>query len=236
VSHSFSETVPKDDVISTSPGIGARAVRGKSVALTVSLGQDRIAVPQVAGLSPADAQSALQRGGVTHFKTTEQSDDKVQKGVVIGTDPPPATKIKRTAVVTIVVSTGPPILDVPKIPVGTPYADAAKTLKSAGFDVARVDQFADSIPAGGVISLSPSDQQVKFATVTVTVSKGPQFVTIPQIAVFTPFDQAKAQLEKLGLVVQQKKLGNAGGGVVYNVDPAAGTVVQVGSTVILTTI
>jgi serine/threonine-protein kinase len=235
VSSSFSETVPKDRVISSDPAVGARAVRGTSISLTVSLGQDRIAVPQVATLSPADAEAALQRGGVTKFTTQQRPDDTVHTGVVIGTDPPAGTKIKRTDAVTILVSTGPPILDVPKIAPGTPYADAEHALKVAGFGVARVDQFADSIAAGTVISLSPSDHQVKFGTVTVTVSKGPQFVTIPNIAPGTPFSQAKAQLEGLGLVVQQQKAFN-----LYNqfatMDPPAGTVVQVGSTVVVTTI
>src|SRR5699024_9015311 len=44
-SSEFSETVPKGAVIETDPEMGSRVPRGNTVALVVSLGKDRIAVP-----------------------------------------------------------------------------------------------------------------------------------------------------------------------------------------------
>ncbi|MGI8761165.1 MAG: Stk1 family PASTA domain-containing Ser/Thr kinase [Jatrophihabitantaceae bacterium] len=233
VASSFSETVPKDEIVGTTPGIGARVVRGDAVALTVSLGKDRIPVPQVAAMSPANAQATLQRGGVTTSTPVARSSDTVKKGLVIGTVPAVGTKIKRSDPVQILVSSGPPVLAVPSIAVGTPFDQAAATLKNAHFAVAKIEQYADSVPAGGVISLDPSGQQVKFGTVTVTVSKGPQFVTLPSIPIGTPFAQAKAQLLKLGLTVVRHAHFGAPLNEVFGMSPSSGQVVRVGSPVTL---
>lgn len=236
VNRTFSETVPNDRVISSDPAIDSRAVRGSTVDLTLSKGKDRLPVAQVAGMSLAQAQAALQRAGITNVKLVNQSNDTVKSGLVIGTDPPANTQVKRDQQVTVFVSTGPPILQVPSIAVGTPYPDAEQTLKDAGFAVARVDDFSDTVPKDQVIGIAPSDHQVKFGTITVTVSKGPQMVKLPHIRNGTAVDDATATLEKLGLNVRIEKAYGGFLGKVVGMDPKGGKTVPVGSTVTLTVV
>jgi serine/threonine-protein kinase len=60
----FSDTVPKDQVISTTPGAGASADRGARVTVTVSKGPDLVPVPDVTGKSVPDATAVLQQAGL----------------------------------------------------------------------------------------------------------------------------------------------------------------------------
>ena len=105
----FSETVAAGAVVATDPAAGARGDHGKTVALTVSAGKERFTVPTVAQLAASAAQARLATIPV-QVVTTEGTSDTVPKGVVIGTNPKAGTLVKRNSVLTLTVSTGPPIL------------------------------------------------------------------------------------------------------------------------------
>src|SRR5262249_49750562 len=154
------------------------------------------------------------------------------QGSVTRTDPKAGSRVTTNQTITIYVSTGPPVLDVPSIPANAPFMQARHMLKhSPGqFTVRRIDEYSDSVPKGDVISIDPSDQARKFSTITVTVSKGQEYVTVPDIPAGTSVDQARLQLEGLGLVPDFQPFGERANPVVYGV-PAAGTRVHVGSTV-----
>ncbi|MGH8960768.1 MAG: Stk1 family PASTA domain-containing Ser/Thr kinase [Jatrophihabitantaceae bacterium] len=233
VTRAFSETVPVNEVIGTQPGVGSRVERHRTVSITVSLGKHRITVPTTRNLSLDDAEKAVGDRGL-HYRVSQAADDKIASGKVISSSPAAGSKVKPDQLVMIVVSTGPPILAIPNIDQGTPVADANTTLKQAGFKPTDTEQFNDTVAKGTVISISPTGQAVKFSPITVTVSKGPQLVTIPPIAQGSPTAEAKAQLEALNLVVTiQEFLPLAGTDHVYGVDPAPGQSVKVGSTVTL---
>ncbi len=231
----FSETVAAGAVVATDPAAGARTERGKTVALTVSAGKERFTVPTVAQLAASAAQARLATIPV-QVVTTEGTSDTVPKGVVIGTNPKAGTLVKRNSVLTLTVSTGPPILTIPTIAAGTPYTDAERTLADAGFKVKRIDAFEDRIAKDTVVSISPTGSAVKFSTITVTVSKGPHLVTIPQIPELTPVATASARLEGLGLKVVVRTAFGGQSELVVGMDPPAGTVLPVGSTVTLTVV
>jgi eukaryotic-like serine/threonine-protein kinase len=235
VDTAFSETVAAGAVVATDPAAGARAARGKTVALTISAGAERFTVPTVTHLAAAAAQARLAAIPV-QVLTTQGTSDTVPKGVVIGTNPQAGTKVKRNAVVTLTVSTGPPILTIPTISTGTPYADAERTLADAGFKIKRVDQFDDRVAKDTVVSISPTGSAVKFSAITVTVSKGPHVVTVPQIAELTPLATARARLEALGLKVVVRTAFGGQSALVVGMAPSAGTVLPVGSTVTLTVV
>ncbi|TAM88190.1 MAG: Stk1 family PASTA domain-containing Ser/Thr kinase [Jatrophihabitans sp.] len=201
VTRAWSETVPADEIISTTPGIGSRVERGKTVDLTVSLGKHRIAIPDVSAQSGQAAVAALRGRGLTGATVKERSDDTVPKGQVIGTDPAAGTSVKPDAPITVWVSSGPPIIAVPQINAGTPWTQAQQTLKNAHLNPVEQLAYSDTIPKDTVIALDPADQQVKFGNVTVTVSQGPEFVTIPDVRKQSS-ESASAQLTALGLVVK----------------------------------
>ena len=68
----------------------------------------------------------------------------------------------------------------------------------------------------------------------VHVSKGPEFVTIPDYHMLEPLSDVQAQLEQLGLRVEVIKEFGGLAGKVINVDPGSGTQVHPGDLVKVT--
>jgi eukaryotic-like serine/threonine-protein kinase len=235
ISREFSESVPKNEVMSTDPGKGARLEEGKAINLTVSLGQETVQVPYVKNQTLPAAEQILQVHGVRYVPSPKYaSSTTVPEGKVISVEPGPGTTIKKTDTVQLTVSTGPPIVDIPTIGQGTPYDEAEQALKDKKFDVKRVDEYSDQVSAGQVITTSPVGRARLGSTITVTVSKGPEFVTMPAIPLLTPFGQAKTQLEQLGLIVHRDKVGKKDRNLVIDQNPHAGESVHVGTIVTLT--
>jgi serine/threonine-protein kinase len=238
VSRAYSESVPKGTVIRTDPGTGQRLPQGDQVDLTVSLGKERFSVPRTTGLTPTAARQALAgipvriAAGLRHSASTT-----VPSGQVMDTSPAAGTSVRRGTVVTLVVSSGRPIVAVPNVVAGTPADQATATIKKAGFAVVDVRAYSDTIAAGAVISVDPAQRARQGSTVTITVSRGPHLVAVPQIGSGDPIGTAQAALRAVGLVPQIDRSYDGGVlGRVINIDPGAGTQLPVGSTVTLTVV
>jgi RHS repeat-associated protein len=105
VTSEFSDTVPAGTVIQQSPSAGTIVVAGTAVDLVVSLGPSAV-VPDVTGLTEAEAGAALgARGLVTGNVTTENS-DTVPAGLVIRHSPVADTVVPRGSAVDLVISAG----------------------------------------------------------------------------------------------------------------------------------
>jgi serine/threonine-protein kinase len=104
-----------------------------------------------------------------------------------------------------------------------------------GFDVTTVDQFSESVLAGAVISQVPSGGAplAKGAKITLTISKGSQYVFIPNVFSLTEA-KARGTLSDLELKVVVKKIGVKKVKAVTNISPKVGTKVKRGSTVTIT--
>ncbi|MFD9128582.1 Stk1 family PASTA domain-containing Ser/Thr kinase [Kitasatospora sp. NPDC059571] len=128
----FSESVQAGQVISTDPGVGARARKSDPVKVVLSKGPDRVAVPNVVG-EPADrAQQDLRNARLTPMANRTASSDTVPEGSVISVEPGVGTSLSPSSPVTLVVSTGmTPVPDV----VGLSKEDATKALTDSGFTV-----------------------------------------------------------------------------------------------------
>ena len=126
--------------------------------------------------------------------------DTVPNGEVTRTSPSAGSHVTRNQPITIYYSIGPPIVRVPTIDAGTPLSDATATLKKAKFKVTTEERFSDNVDKGLVISVSPDDKATKFSTVTITVSKGPEIVRVPDIVLGDPVNDVKDALTEIGLV------------------------------------
>ncbi len=231
----FSETVGKNLVLSTEPGPDARVARGRTVTLVLSAGPERFVLPSdLANKTPDQVRSLLSAIPVNVAAgLSPEASDTVTSGLVTRIIPAAGTSVKRNQAVTIFVSTGKPIVAIPNIDPGTPYDQAVLALKHAGFVPKRVDDFSDTIAKDAVISVAPTGQARKGSTITLTVSKGPQLVAVPDIATGTPAGQARSQLAHLGFRV---KIVKHFGGVldeVVGVDPPSGTLLAPGSIITL---
>jgi serine/threonine-protein kinase len=169
VTHEFSDTVAKGQVISQSPAPGTELTKGRTVNLTVSKGRQGVAVPKLTGLSQDDAEAQLKDAGLTS-KVTEQESSQ-DPGTVLSQDPAAGATVDKGATVNLVVAKARP--QVPDVSTDNPtQADAEKELQAAGFKV-KVKQDATAPPEfeGLVVKQDPApgEQRSTGATVTITV-------------------------------------------------------------------
>lgn len=197
-----SESVPKDQVLAQEPGVGERIRSGGTITVTLSLGPERYEIPDLAGMSEAEALEALDefRAEVTvkHEYSTEYGE-----GEVVATSPPGGREVKAGAAITVIVSEGPPPLTVPDL-VGMGEDQAEETLEAEGLDVGDVsERHSDTIPEGAVIEHSPAAGAAAAPEdeVDLVISEGPEPVEVPDV-VGMKVDDARALLEELGFKVK----------------------------------
>ncbi|ETK34931.1 Stk1 family PASTA domain-containing Ser/Thr kinase [Microbispora sp. ATCC PTA-5024] len=103
---------------------------------------------------------------------------------------------------------------------------AEQALKGAGFKIAYgPEQFSSDVPKGAVISTDPAGEEMADpgATVTVVLSKGEESVTIPDDVLGKSPEEARAELEALGLKVSiVSKASSKPQGKVFDTNPAPG--------------
>jgi eukaryotic-like serine/threonine-protein kinase len=226
----YSKTVPTGSIMGTVPAADAQIRKGKNVLLIPSLGRRLVAVPDVTGKSQDEATEILSDAGF-EVATKREFHDSVPQGSVIRQDPGADQQIQEGATVTIVVSRGPPLVNIPDV-TGQPTADARRTLEALGFHVEATQDFSTDVPRGQVISTDPPSGQraPKGSTVTLFVSKGPRTFSMPDV-VGMQREAAIKKLEGLGLSVKVVEIpGTRGNQVVYQ-DPDPGVTVEQGQQV-----
>ena len=228
----FSEIVPTGHIISTNPSGGVDVRDGSNVTAVVSKGLERYAIPQVAGMSVADATTAITDSSLTVGGKTTAYDEKIAKGKVIGTNPPANQKLKRDQQVTLIVSKGPAPVPVPKL-IGRSLSAAEKALTNAGLTYSVSREYSKTIPTGRVISTDPSAgaKVNRGDAVALVVSKGPPLITVPDLYK-TAEDDARTTLTGLGFkVTVTYPLGIAPFGRVVRQSEPVGTELPWGSTI-----
>ncbi|KPI12469.1 serine/threonine protein kinase with PASTA sensor(s) [Actinobacteria bacterium OK074] len=234
VKHAYSDTVAKGSVISSDPATGSRIRSNNSVTLTVSDGPETVQVPDVSGLSLAAAKAGLKEAGLAAGMVTRVFDEDVSQGSVVSTTPAAGTTRHGGTAVALTVSKGAPV-EVPDL-AGASVADATAELESAGLKVkVATEQVNSPYDAGLVATQSPgaAKEVAAGSTVTLTVSKGPEMVDVPDV-VGDSTDDAKAALEAAGFQVKEDKglLGGLlGGDTVKSQSVAGGEQAAKGSTI-----
>jgi eukaryotic-like serine/threonine-protein kinase len=228
------DTVPATHVVSQDPGAGTRTDKGNPVTILVSTGLPKVDVPDVRGDESTDAVAELTRLGLV-AKVAQVNSDK-ETGTVTGQDPAPGKRVDKGTRVRINVSQGPKPIAVPPV-LGVPYEQAAGELQGAGFAVGRTDVDSNE-PKGTVVQQSPAGNSLaaKGSTVTLSVSKGPTDVVVPDVSSYSRAD-AVATLRGSGFkaVVETSDVEDQLlDGVVLFQNPGAGTSAPPGSTVTIT--
>ena len=134
VTSQHSATVPKGEVIRTSPADGEVVPKGFHVNLVVSSGPQQVKVPDVTSLTTAAAHSQLHNAGL-EFNDDQVTSDQ-PKGTVIAQDPAGGTTVNKGSSVTLTISKGPDTAPVPNVSgQGQTPDQATSTLQGAGFKV-----------------------------------------------------------------------------------------------------
>jgi serine/threonine-protein kinase len=233
VEERFDEDIAKDRVISTDPLAGDSIAPGGAVKLVISKGAERYTIPALVALTPEAAVNLLAKSPLKVGEITEVFNAKIPKGFVISANPAPGTRVKRDTLVDLVVSKGVETFDLISY-VGKNGEQALNELTAAGYNVTTTYAFDEKAMPGEVISQNPAAGAAlpKGAAVEIFVSKGSEFVYIPNVMRYTQ-DRAVAALEDLGLKVVVKKVTKTAK-LVIGITPKVNAKVKRGTTVTLT--
>jgi eukaryotic-like serine/threonine-protein kinase len=229
----YSETVARGLVVRTDPAGGEDVDRNGTVTAFVSRGPERHPVPRLSGLSLDRAQASIARARLSYGAVTYRYSEKVGRGIVVRSDPPASTRLRRSALVDVVVSRGPRPVKVPDL-TGKDADDATRVLTQRGLQVTTEEQHSDTVAEGDVVSQTPDEGTLfRDDVVELVVSLGPVLVDVPGV-VSRNADDATALLEDAGFGVRTERVDvYIGLGVVVRQSPGAGDRAPRGSTITL---
>ena len=229
----FSEDIPEDRVINSSPAGGGRISPDGTVEVTISKGKERYIIPTLQGLKIEIAERLINDNKLVVGEVIEEFSSEFPKGFIMQSSPVAGERIKRDSQVTLYISKGIEQIGISSYQ-GKSGEQALNELTEAGFDVETKYVFSEDLPIGAVVSQLPRTGDIdKGSVITLTVSKGSEFVFIPNLFSLT---QAMAvdTLKDLDLKVIIKKVGDKKIKVVTNISPKVGERVKRGSTVTIT--
>lgn len=192
-----------------------------------------IDIPDLVNKSSTQVQQTLLRLGL-HSTVTEESSETVPQDRVVRQQPPPGTKAGKGDQVSLVVSSGLPLVQVPDVS-NYAIADAQRRLQDAKLKSKVLQAYSAKVPSGQVISLNPGvGTSVREGTpVVLTVSKGVAPVAVPSVVGVT-LDQARSRLRARGLTLdigQKTQSDTIPANTVASQDPQAGSQVPPNSQV-----
>lgn len=196
--------VPTGLVVGQEPAAGAEVDEGSAVALTVSSGPGTVAVPDVVGMTRAEAEDALAAAGFVPASVL-QYDLTAPSGQVVEQLPAGGEEAATGSEVGLLVSRGRPVVEV-SVPdvTGMAQDEATASLADAGLVAVPVEAYAADVPEGDVAGQEPAagDRVAPLTEVLLTVSLGAGATTavVPDVVGLT---QAKAttELEAAGFTV-----------------------------------
>lgn len=130
-------SVPAGVILGQSPLPGQLSRPDAPVRVTVSLGPQTRSVPDVVELEAERARTVLETSGFV--VTVDTVESEVERGRVVEVSPPPDSVVALPAEVTLVVSTGPPVVVMPFV-LGLPEDEARMLLDSLGLPVTAVEE------------------------------------------------------------------------------------------------
>ncbi|WP_328539243.1 Stk1 family PASTA domain-containing Ser/Thr kinase [Streptomyces sp. NBC_00344] len=231
----FSDSFARGTVMNSDPRSGARIRDNGAVTLVVSRGPEMVKVPQVAGKQLAEAKRDLSRAGLGAGMVTREFSDDIGRGRVIRTDPASGTERHADSAVALVVSKGAPV-DVPDV-TGESADDAKADLEDQNLKVRIAQQQINSSEDAGNVakqSVAAGSRAEEGDTVTLTVSKGPRMIGVPDVT-GRSVDDAKKALTGKGFEVHVDRPFLSFSDTVESQSVAGGDRAPEGSTITITT-
>ena len=163
-------------ILKTIPLSGELLEEGEILTYYVSQGSELRDIPLgLTGLSIQDAEAALLGARLTLGVITQQSDEDIGIGLVIG----PAnqdSEMPTGSPVDLIVSSGPELRTIPVDLEGNSFEDAETALVLEGLQVRKQEVYHPTIPEGIVIMLNPASGEalLRDSFVDLIVSLGPE--------------------------------------------------------------
>jgi len=237
ISYEYSDTVLYAQVISQDPKGGTWVSEDTTVDLVIC-GPQMVDVPDVVGMSQADAESEITSAGLIAEQAAINPylySDTVPAGHVIRQDPAGGTSVCIGASVGLVICEK---YEVPNV-VGMTEADARGALSSLHLGVANCisREWSDTVPEGRIISQDPeAGTWVRRNYSVDLVICGSQMVDVPDVVGMYQWYAERAIHSNCWLVsaISQVYSATVAKGYVISQDPPGGTSVPIGSSVDLT--
>ena len=184
---------------STASSDGTSSTGSTTSSTTTTTTNSKVTVPSVVGKDENAAKSAITAAGLTVGTVSEASSDTVESGLVISQSPSANSETESGGKVNIVLSSGPNKKKVTDV-IGHESSRAQSELAGDGFKVEVKETYSDDMRAGLVVSTSPDRGTYvqPGSTVTITVSKGREQVTIPSVSVGMTYEEAVEALNDAG--------------------------------------
>jgi hypothetical protein len=146
--------------------------------MEVCRGVEVAEMPDVVGMTQANATTAIQNAGFTVAVSTAYH-ATIAAGLVISQAPDAGVNVEVGSEVCITVSLGPVTATVPDV-VGDHYLTATGSIENAGLVAVKVDAYSTTVTSGYVISQDPvaSTVVVPGSDVEITVSQGAASVPV----------------------------------------------------------
>lgn len=171
--------------------------------------QQTVTVPESVGLERTAAVSRLEELGFT-VEVNEEPHPEIARGIVIRSSPQPGSQLQAGTTVTLMISSGRQITDVPDV-TDLPLEEAAQLLEEVGLQLAQevTEETSDSVEEGHVIEQTPpAGSQISMGSeVRLTVSTGQEDVRIPVLSGMQ-LSQAEATLTSLDFVPRVEMLNS----------------------------
>lgn len=155
--YEYSDSVPTNTVISTSPPTGERIYEGDELTVRISLGKkiNTVSVPDLRGLNEAAARSLLKDNGLVLGSITYRQ-SSIAAGKIISQSYSPYASLPEGSSVDITVSLGNEVTEkrVPNL-YGLTVSEAAQKLAEVGLVVGNVYTVSSGAPTGTVITQTP---------------------------------------------------------------------------------
>ncbi len=194
--------------------------------------EEQVTVPDLLGMTEDEALKALNELNLGYGVRARQESDTYDRGQICEQDVKAGDKVDKNTKIWVIVSTGIASneVEVPSV-VGYKEDVAQKTLEDAGLKVKTEFSYSQEVNEGEVISQDPAGgtSVEKGSTVTMTVSKGSEKATVPDL-IGKDYKEAYSMINRSALYVgnyHDEYSDTVPEGQVISQDPAAGTEVDI---------
>jgi eukaryotic-like serine/threonine-protein kinase len=192
-------------------------------------------IPELEGETVDAARNRLTALGFQVVLANGRYDMQVPEGHVWAVRPAPGATREQGTQVTIIPSKGPPPVAVPAMK-GKPLKKAKEAIKDAGLRVEVKRRYDERVALDHVITQQPGSGRIpKGSVISLVVSDGPKPVPIPDVRGMAQDKAVKALGAKgFEVAIEEDFSRQVARGDVVGTDPAAGTELQPGTTIVLT--
>ena len=208
-------------VLGTDPPAGSFHEKEQTVAVIISLGPTRVAIPaDIQGSTLETATQLIQEAGLTVGEVFFTYSEEVSKGLVIGSLAL-SEDLPRGGSVDLEISEGPSPRTIPESLVGQEVSEVQSVLDALGLNLEIVEEYSSTIEIGLVSSISPPEQsEIDFgSTVVIGISLGLMPRPVPDVVGLDRVT-AEMRLQSAGFLVIA--VDGSESGIVDEQIPAAG--------------